>query len=183
MSTTQSFQSPHARSRYPYQQATSVRSSQPVHLRDSIDPRRRLEYEATIASCDQAIARQPDDVNAWYERGQAQADLGFYVEAIASFNKALVLDPQHTAALVFRAVAFIHLNCYEEALLSCNTALTIQPHHSEAWLFRGVALRSLNRYQEAYASYDNALGIRRPSLWQNIISKILGCFASWHRKH
>nr|WP_290222581.1 tetratricopeptide repeat protein [Trichocoleus desertorum] len=182
MSSTQSFQSSHARSRYPYQQTTSTRNSQSTRLQDSIDPRRRLEYEAAIASCDRTIARQPDDVNAWYERGQAQANLGSYVEAIASFNKALALKPQHTAALVFRAVAFIHLSCYEEALLSCNTALAIQPHHSEAWLFRGVALRSLHRYQAAYVSYDNALGIRRPSLWQNIL-RILGCFASRNRQH
>jgi len=121
-------------------------------------------------------------VNAWYERGEAQATLGAYAEAIASFNKALFLKPQHTAALVFRAVAFIQLRCYEEALLSCNSALAIQPQNSEAWLFRGVALRSLNRYQEAYASYDSALGIRRPAIWRNYISQLLGYFASRNRK-
>ena len=171
MSTTQSFQSSPVQL-YPHQPAISVRNDPSQHFRGQIDPLRRREYEAAIAHCDQAIACKPNDVEAWYERGQAQANLGFYAEAIANFNQALVLKPHHVAALVFRAVACIHLNGYEEALLSCNMALAIQPYNSEAWLYRGVALRYLNRYKEAYASYDSALGVRRPSPWRNLISKI-----------
>ena len=177
MSPTQSFQSPYPQLLYPSGRV-NLRSSrfQAVPKADS-DPLRQQEYEAAIAHCDQAIAQQPYDVNAWYERGQAQANLGSYAEAIVSFNQTLILDPQHTAALVFRAVAFIHLSCYEEALLSCNMALAIQPHNSEAWLFRGVALRYLNRYKEAYASYDSALGTPRPSIWQKLISGIFRLLA------
>ncbi|MBD1861561.1 MULTISPECIES: tetratricopeptide repeat protein [Trichocoleus] len=173
---TQSFQSSQVQPLYPLPPVNSVRNRPQVRRQADIDPRQRREYEDAIARCDQAIARKGDDVSAWYQRGQAQANLGAYNEAIASFNQALRSQPNHAAALVFRAVAFIHLNCYEEALLSCNTALTIQPHHAEAWLFRGVALRYLNRYKEAYASYDHALGIRRPANWLNRISRIFGWF-------
>jgi tetratricopeptide (TPR) repeat protein len=181
MSTTQSFQSSSIQPLYPSCRATPRRSHYQAAPKVNLDALRQHECEAAIAHSDKSITRQPDDVNAWYERGQAQANLGSYPEAIASFNQALFLKPQHAAALVFRAVAFIHLSCYEEALLSCNAALALEPHNSEAWLFRGVALRSLSRYQEAYISYDSALGIRRPAK-KNIISKLLGCFARPNRK-
>lgn len=178
MSTTQSFQSSPVQL-YPHQPTTSVRNDPSQRFRDQVDPLQRREYEAAIAHCDQVIACQPNEVEAWYERGQAQANLGLYEAAIASFNQALVLQPHHVAALVFRAVACIHLKGYEEALLSCNMALAVQPYNSEAWLYRGVALRYLNRYKEAYASYDSALGVRRLSPWRNLMSKISRYLPKW----
>lgn len=181
MSSIQSFQSSSVQPFYPSCRATPRRSHYQAAPQVNLGALRQHECEAAIAHSDRVIAHQPDDVNAWYERGQAQANLGAYAEAIASFNQALFLKPQHAAALVFRAVAFIHLSCYEEALLSCNTALALEPHNSEAWLFRGVALRSLNRYQEAYVSYNSALGIHRPAK-ETIISKFLGCFTRPNRK-
>lgn len=185
MSTIQSFQSSRTRP-YSHQSGSSVRKQRSQHCAVSIDPVRRYEYEAAIAHYDQMITCQPGNAETWYERGEAQANLGFYAEAIASFNQALMLKPDHTEALVFRAVAFIHLSGYEEALLSCNMALAAHPHHSEAWLYRGVALRYLKRYKEAYASYDSALGVRRSSDWRSMMAevkiRILAYFPRWHRQ-
>jgi tetratricopeptide (TPR) repeat protein len=183
MSTTQSFQSSHLQP-YPCRSATSVPSQaqerNPVREMPS-----RGEYEAAIAHCNQMIAQQPENVEAWYERGEAQANLGRYAEAIASFDQVLSLKPQHVAALVFRAVACIHLGAYQEALLDCNMALAAQPRHAEAWLYRGVALRYLKRYQEAYVSYDKALGVRRASDWRSLIAKlrtkISATFPQWRQ--
>ncbi|HEY9748917.1 MAG TPA: tetratricopeptide repeat protein [Allocoleopsis sp.] len=169
-----------------HQSGSSVRKQLSQRCAASVDPVRRREYEAAIAHCDQMIARQPGNAEIWYERGEAQANLGFYAEAIASFNQALVLKPDHTEALVFRAVALIHLSGYEEALLSCNMALAVHPYHSEAWLYRGVALRYLKRYKEAYASYDSALGVRSSSDWRSMMAevkaRVLAYFPRWHRQ-
>lgn len=46
------------------------------------------QYEAAIASYDQAIAIKPDNNVAWYSRGLALSDLGRNEEAIASYDLA-----------------------------------------------------------------------------------------------
>lgn len=118
--------------------------------------------EDTFVS-DDPLNPKIEDCTAWYNRGDAFANLGCYENALACFNKAVEVQPRDHAAWVFRGVVLIHLNCYEEALASCEQALEIQPDSKEAWVFRGAALHYLGRYKQAYASYDEALGINGKS--------------------
>ncbi|HEY9624698.1 MAG TPA: tetratricopeptide repeat protein [Crinalium sp.] len=119
---------------------------------------------------------------AWYDQGDALANLGDYEAALNCFDNVLEIQPTHHAAWVFRGVVLIHLERYEEALESCENALKHNPRDSEAFTFRGVALHRLGRYQEAYESYEKALGVRQQSLRQQLgqsLRKIHKMFTSW----
>lgn len=50
-------------------------------------------YLEAITSFDKVIEFQPDDVEAWYQRGLALSNLQQYSGAIASFDKATQLQP------------------------------------------------------------------------------------------
>lgn len=132
-------------------------------------------YKKAFGTSD-TIGRQSGNHNAWYNRGEALANLGCYEEALASFDKAVEIQPDEYAAWVFRGVVLIHLNLYEEALSSCNKALEIQPDDREAWTFRGAALSHLGRYEEAYRSYDKALGIEEKSVCTKLKQRLMGFF-------
>ena len=118
-------------------------------------------YEAAIASYDQAVAIQPDYHEAFYNRGIALDKLNRYEEAIASYNQAVAIQPDYHEAFYNRGIALDKLNRYEEAIASYNQAVAIQPDYHEAFYNRGKALHHLNRDEEAIASYDTALAIQR----------------------
>lgn len=128
------------------------------------------QYEDAIAWFEWAIALNFAMVEAWYRRGEAQANLGHYQEALNSFEQALEFNPKDPEIWTFRAAVLIHLECYEEAVDSCDRAIVLQLHHKEAWIFRGVALNRLNRFQEAYSSYNNALDQQSSSWLKSLIS-------------
>jgi len=49
-------------------------------------------FDAAIDQASREIAAQPDEPEAWFNRGQALAGLGRFAEAAADYEKALSLD-------------------------------------------------------------------------------------------
>ncbi|MCC5666283.1 tetratricopeptide repeat protein [Nostoc sp. CHAB 5784] len=121
-------------------------------LLDSAD-----EFEAAIASYDQALKFKPDYHYAWYNRGNALRNLGRTEEAIASYDQALKFKPDDHYAWNNRGNALRNLGRTEEAIASYDQALKFKPDYHYAWYNRGYALDNLGRYKEAIASYDQAL--------------------------
>ena len=115
------------------------------------------EYEAAIASYDQALKIKPDKHNAWYYRGNALGNLGRLEEAIASFDQALKIKPDDHQAWYYRGITLGKLGRLEEAIASFDQALKIKPNDSYSWSSRGYALKKLRRFEEAIASLDKAL--------------------------
>jgi tetratricopeptide (TPR) repeat protein len=118
------------------------------------------EYEAAIASYDQAVKIKPDLHEAWFNRGNTLYDLGYHEEAIASYDQALKLKPDDHEAWHNRGYALDELGRNEEVLASYNQALKFKLDDHETWNNRGIALRRLGRNEEAIASYDQALEIK-----------------------
>ncbi|MEH2398375.1 tetratricopeptide repeat protein [Nostoc sp.] len=115
------------------------------------------EYEAAIASYDQALKFKPDDHQAWYNRGIALDELGRFEEAIVSYEQALKFKQDYHLAWYNRGIALDELGRFEEAIASYDQALKIQSNYHQAWYNRGDALGNLGRNEEAIASYDQAL--------------------------
>ena len=123
------------------------------------------EYEAAIASYDQALKIKPDDQEAWYNRGYALGNLERLEAAITSYDQALKIKPDKYEAWNNRGYVLRNLGRLEEAITSYDQALKIQPDLQEAWYNRGYVLRTLGRLEEAIASYDQALKIQ-PDYYQ-----------------
>ena len=63
------------------------------------------DYDAAIANYDRAIALEPNDADAYHNRGIAKDALGDYAGAIADYDRVVALDPDNVAVLEDRAVA------------------------------------------------------------------------------
>ena len=118
------------------------------------------EYEAAIASYDQALKIKPDDQEAWYNRGYALGNLERLEAAITSYDQALKIKPDKYEAWNNRGYVLRNLGRLEEAITSYDQALKIQPDYYQAWYNRGYVLGNLGRLEEAITSYDQALKIK-----------------------
>ena len=71
--------------------------------RMDIMPKLSLTDPVVLDSLDKAIQTNPEDANAWYERGLILRRLGHYQDALTSFDKALELNPENTNAQKYRS--------------------------------------------------------------------------------
>ncbi len=90
-----------------------------------------------LASFDKALAINPRDAGALYNRGIALQDLKRPAEALTSYDQALAIKPDDSDALYNRGVALRDLKRTAEALASFDQALAIEPDHRLA--FGGMA--------------------------------------------
>ena len=115
------------------------------------------KYEDAIADYDEAIRINPQDAQAYYNRGTAKGELGWHQEAIADFDEAIRVNPQHAAAYYNRGTAKGALRRYRESIDDYDQAIHLNPQHAAAYTNRGNAKGALGRHQEAIADYDQAI--------------------------
>ncbi len=87
---------------------------------------------------DKALIINPDDHEAWNNRGIVLRALGKPEEAIASYDKALAINPDDHEAWYNRGIVLRALGKPEEAIASYDKALAIKPDKHEAWYNRGL---------------------------------------------
>ena len=121
---------------------------------------RARRLDEALACFNQALERDPGNVEALGNRGSVLGTLGRYDEALADYDRALTLAPGHAMLLYNRASALDLSGRPAEALAGFDQALAANPGAAEAWNNRGNVLRELQRPKEAIASYDRALALR-----------------------
>lgn len=98
------------------------------------------KYEEAITNYDNALAVDPNYIQAINNKGIALADLGRYEEAIAHYDRALVIDPNYTYALNSKGVSLADLGRYEEAITYYDKVLEIDPYNKYATDQKAVTL-------------------------------------------
>jgi tetratricopeptide (TPR) repeat protein len=113
-----------------------------------------------LRNCEQAIAMNSDDPEAYYARGNVLLQLRRYDDAVGSFNKAIELKPEYPQPYNGRGNALQALRCFEEAVESYETAIALKADYAAAYSNRGNALQSLKRFENAIESYGKAIILR-----------------------
>ena len=110
-------------------------------------------------SYNRAIALDPADALAYYNRGAVLRDLKRSDEAIASYDQAIAVRPNYAEAYFNRGKLFQELQEWDAALSSYDRCIAIFPGFSQAYLNRGNLLRETRKLDEALASYSQAIEI------------------------
>lgn len=117
----------------------------------------RYDQELEVEIYDQAIALNPGDAGAYFQRGIALHHLDRYEQALASYDQAIALIPDNAHAFFNRGIVLNNLGRHEEALASFDQAIALDPDDADAYLQQGKLLYDMRRYEECCASFDQAV--------------------------
>jgi predicted O-linked N-acetylglucosamine transferase (SPINDLY family) len=113
--------------------------------------------EEALASFAAAIALEPGDADAWFNRANGLVRLRRFDAALADFDRVLALRPGHGASHYNRANALLALGRADEALSGFDQALVALSDAAAIHNNRGNALQALYRFGEAVESYERAI--------------------------
>ena len=124
------------------------------------------KWSEAVGYYNKAIKLNPQDANAYNNRGNAKARLKEYTEAIKDYNQAIELNLQYAEAYNNRGNAKFYLKQYNEAMKDYNQAIELNLQYAEAYKNRGfakihlaqpnTAARDL-KYKEAIKDLDKAI--------------------------
>jgi len=114
-----------------------------------------------IQLLERAIARHPDDREAYYNLGVVQQVRGEMDRAADSFAHAASLDPNFADAHYNHATAQMELSRPEDALAAYERCIGADPAYAPAYSGLGFALRELRRFDDAIQAYERGLA-RQP---------------------
>jgi tetratricopeptide (TPR) repeat protein len=99
-----------------------------------------------------ALTADPQQVDAWYERGLLSFAEGNLAAAISDFDTALRLSPRAANAYYARGLAYNAQGDQSRAIADFTLALTLKPDYAEARLGRAAAYHVIG--QDALARTD-----------------------------
>jgi tetratricopeptide (TPR) repeat protein len=115
--------------------------------------------EEARAEFDRAIALDPYNVQALYNRGLLYQGEKQHQAAIDDFTAANGLTPQRAEPLLARAVSYLALDKVAEAAADLNEAAQADPQNGQIWTTRGIAYERLGDKAKAAAYYSRAIAI------------------------
>jgi tetratricopeptide (TPR) repeat protein len=97
----------------------------------------RSDPSRIVTKMDQAIARNPNDVFAYFKRGNARYEQGDRAGAIANYDRFLAGDPGDAATYCQRARAHYGQGNPDQAMADLDQAIQCNPYNSYACYVRG----------------------------------------------
>jgi tetratricopeptide (TPR) repeat protein len=137
------------------------RNSNPTSLSQSNLPLpESKQYESELTAASKAIQANPNNHQAWYNKGKVLFNLERHQEALAAYDKAIQINPNYIQAWSERSLVLRRLGRFDEALTSAEKALQINPNFADGWKNRCGALITLQRNQEALSACDKAVELK-----------------------
>jgi tetratricopeptide (TPR) repeat protein len=121
--------------------------------------------EEALTALDQALAKSPEDKEAWWWKGMVFIGTN-PKEAFDAFQRSAEIGGREWetwSALGGFLMGFdhpIHVSeAYQRALASCERRLAQNPNDSEVWRAKGQTLAEMDRHTQALEAFERALSI------------------------
>ena len=133
-------------------------SSEVLHL--------RREYDCAIEYITEALALNPDNVEAHTFRAKSHRQKDDYDSAIADCTKAIDLDPNDTNAYWERGLAYeskgddsrAHAD-FDRVIVDCTKAIHLNPNDTDAYWCRGYAYQSKGDYDQSITEFTKVIDL------------------------
>jgi Tfp pilus assembly protein PilF len=116
--------------------------------------------EEALAEFDKALALDPHNAEALYNRGLLYQNEKQHQSAIDDFTSANGLTPQRAEPLLARAISYLALDKIREAATDLDEAVQADPQNAQIWTTRGLAYERLGDKTKAAGSYARAINLR-----------------------
>lgn len=103
-----------------------------------------------------AIELNPQDVDAYNQRGLYLYRNGLHAMALDDFNLALQYDPRATSILVNRGNLFRRIGEYDMAMKDFNSALSVRKDDYRIYVNRGNVFAKLRQFDKALNDFQTA---------------------------
>jgi len=118
------------------------------------------DYENAIAFFGEAVKRDPEMAEAYFQIGYCKGKLRRYAEAIQPYKEVIRIKPDDADAYNNLCVSYNMIGRFEEAVWSCQQAVRIQPVLAEAYNNLAWAYYKLSRFQEGIEFSKRAIGLK-----------------------
>jgi tetratricopeptide (TPR) repeat protein len=96
-------------------------------------------YDEALAALDGAVRNDPDDPQAYLERGELFTLRGQYDRAIQDIDRVIVLDPKNTAGLLERSELYALKRDPQRAMADADGAMRLEPNSEGPYAARAEA--------------------------------------------
>ena len=120
---------------------------------------RAKNYKDAVEAFNKSIELNPQNANAYGNRGVAHYKLGDNQQAINDYDKAIELNPQNAVAYYNRGAAYYALGNNQQAIRDRNEAIDLNPQYAEAYSNRGAAHYVLGNNLQAIKDYNKAIAL------------------------
>jgi Flp pilus assembly protein TadD len=103
-----------------------------------------------------AIKQNPNQAEAYNNRGNAYRDVKNYQKAVQDYRKAIQLNPKFYQAYNNRGNAYFDQRRYQEAIKDYNQSIALNPSYNLAYLNRGLAFHQLKNNTLACKDFKKA---------------------------
>jgi protein O-GlcNAc transferase len=119
------------------------------------------EYKLAALSFNRAIGVNPSYVDAYFNLGKTQRELGEISGAIISYSKCIELDKNYANAFNNLGTIFLeNLKDYDKSLENFQQFNKLVPNSTLGQNNLGTALYKLERYDEAIKCYDRTIHLK-----------------------
>ena len=108
----------------------------------------------------QALAAQPNSVDAQLGLALALEGQGHAAEAEAAYRRAVAVQPGWWSTHSHQGVFHLRRGDFAEAAASFREAVRLSPDNTRAIVNLGIAYQQLGRHEEAIAEYQRSIAIR-----------------------
>jgi serine/threonine protein kinase len=116
-------------------------------------------FREALTYYDRAIDLNPEDGEAWYNKGNTLHRLEQANEALICYDRAIKINPEDEDMWNNKGSTLRELGRYQEALVCFDHAIKINPNFEKVWNNKGNLLADMGCQIEAITCYDRAIEI------------------------
>jgi len=129
---------------------------------------RQAEGQIAIEDYDEAIRLNPNDAEAYFNRGNAYYSLNKKKRAIEDYVKAISLNSQFADAYHNRGTTYCDLGQFEQAIEDYDQAIHLNPEDAVVYNNRGNAYKLQGKKAEAIADFEKFITLTDNPQWVKI---------------
>jgi tetratricopeptide (TPR) repeat protein len=116
-------------------------------------------YDKALADLDKAIALDPHDANAFYNRGVVDEHNGDAEAALKDYDKSIALAPNESQTYASRGNANYDLEDLDAALKDYQKAVSLDGDNTDAIYGRGLTYEYLGKTEMAIADFKKVIAM------------------------
>ena len=120
-------------------------------IQKGIQAHKRKDFNQAISFYTQAIGREQNSSDLFFNRGLAKSEGGYPEEAARDFTQAIKLNPDNDAAYFNRGIVESEMKAYGQALRDFDKTISLVPGDAKALYNRALTKYALNDIKGALA--------------------------------